>query len=120
MSGFFHEASDLLEKKKVSLQVKSPNNDDHSEDPDVIKMAVKFDKREYPPQITPKMHLLEWCRREKLVQPAYETEKDGSCPPAKVEEERRKIVIFTVRIRGQHRLQAVDAPSRVPQLGSRV
>ncbi|XP_032087202.1 tRNA-dihydrouridine(20) synthase [NAD(P)+]-like [Thamnophis elegans] len=74
MSSFFQEASDLLEKKKVLLQVKSPNNnDDHNEDTGVIKMAVKFDKREYPPQITPKMYLLEWCRKEKLPQPAYET-----------------------------------------------
>ncbi|KAG7232578.1 hypothetical protein INR49_001896 [Caranx melampygus] len=30
-------------------------------------------KREYPPQITPKMFLLEWSRREKLEQPLYET-----------------------------------------------
>ncbi|XP_045389396.1 tRNA-dihydrouridine(20) synthase [NAD(P)+]-like isoform X2 [Lemur catta] len=29
--------------------------------------------RAYPPQITPKMCLLEWCRREKLAQPVYET-----------------------------------------------
>ncbi|XP_012868121.1 PREDICTED: tRNA-dihydrouridine(20) synthase [NAD(P)+]-like [Dipodomys ordii] len=29
--------------------------------------------RAYPPQITPKMCLLEWCRREKLAQPLYET-----------------------------------------------
>ncbi|XP_045149582.1 tRNA-dihydrouridine(20) synthase [NAD(P)+]-like isoform X2 [Echinops telfairi] len=39
----------------------------------VIKMAVKFDRRAYPPQITPKMCLLEWCRREKLAQPVYQT-----------------------------------------------
>ncbi|XP_025021095.1 tRNA-dihydrouridine(20) synthase [NAD(P)+]-like isoform X2 [Python bivittatus] len=73
MSSFFQEASDFLEKKKVSLQVKNQNNDDYTEDTDVIKMAVRFDKREYPPQITPKMYLLEWCRKEKLLQPAYET-----------------------------------------------
>ncbi|XP_043841244.1 tRNA-dihydrouridine(20) synthase [NAD(P)+]-like isoform X2 [Dromiciops gliroides] len=29
--------------------------------------------RQYPPQITPKMCLLEWCRKEKLAQPVYET-----------------------------------------------
>ncbi|XP_074864638.1 tRNA-dihydrouridine(20) synthase [NAD(P)+]-like isoform X3 [Carettochelys insculpta] len=29
--------------------------------------------REYPPQITPKMYLLEWCRKEKHPQPVYET-----------------------------------------------
>lgn len=30
-------------------------------------------RREYPPQITPKMFLLEWSRKEKLEQPQYET-----------------------------------------------
>ena len=30
-------------------------------------------RRAYSPQITPKMCLLEWCRREKLAQPVYET-----------------------------------------------
>uniref|UniRef100_A0A665T2I4 DRBM domain-containing protein n=1 Tax=Echeneis naucrates TaxID=173247 RepID=A0A665T2I4_ECHNA len=42
-------------------------------DGDVTTMAVKFERREYPPQITPKMFLLEWSRREKLEQPQYET-----------------------------------------------
>lgn len=32
-----------------------------------------FPRRAYSPQITPKMYLLEWCRREKLAQPTYET-----------------------------------------------
>ncbi|KAG5273361.1 hypothetical protein AALO_G00150500 [Alosa alosa] len=41
-------------------------------DGDVITMPVRFEKREYPPQITPKMYLLEWSRREKLEQPVYE------------------------------------------------
>lgn len=40
---------------------------------DVLTMAVKFERREYPPQITPKMFLLEWSRKEKLEQPSYET-----------------------------------------------
>uniref|UniRef100_A0A672FKH6 tRNA-dihydrouridine(20) synthase [NAD(P)+]-like n=1 Tax=Salarias fasciatus TaxID=181472 RepID=A0A672FKH6_SALFA len=30
-------------------------------------------RREYPPQITPKMFLLEWSRKEKLEQPQYDT-----------------------------------------------
>ncbi|KAI3371356.1 hypothetical protein L3Q82_023552, partial [Scortum barcoo] len=42
-------------------------------DGDVTTMAVKFERREYPPQITPKMFLLEWSRKEKLEQPIYET-----------------------------------------------
>ncbi|TKS73881.1 tRNA-dihydrouridine(20) synthase [NAD(P)+]-like [Collichthys lucidus] len=41
-------------------------------DGDVTTMAVKFERREYPPQITPKMFLLEWSRKEKLEQPLYE------------------------------------------------
>ena len=32
-----------------------------------------YPRRAYSPQITPKMCLLEWCRREKLAQPVYET-----------------------------------------------
>ncbi|KAJ8272172.1 hypothetical protein COCON_G00110310 [Conger conger] len=47
--------------------------DDLTMEGDVATMPVRFDRREYPPQITPKMHLLEWSRREKLEQPAYET-----------------------------------------------
>uniref|UniRef100_A0A8C6M7P4 Dihydrouridine synthase 2 n=2 Tax=Nothobranchius furzeri TaxID=105023 RepID=A0A8C6M7P4_NOTFU len=42
-------------------------------DGDIITMAIKFERREYPPQITPKMFLLEWSRREKLEQPRYKT-----------------------------------------------
>lgn len=42
-------------------------------DGDVTTMAVRFERREYPPQITPKMFLLEWSRREKLEQPQYHT-----------------------------------------------
>ncbi|XP_048371641.1 tRNA-dihydrouridine(20) synthase [NAD(P)+]-like isoform X2 [Sphaerodactylus townsendi] len=73
MSGFYKETSALLEAKKASLETKNQVEDDQMEDADVIKMAVKFDKREYPPQITPKMCLLEWCRKEKHPQPVYET-----------------------------------------------
>uniref|UniRef100_UPI00254141F8 tRNA-dihydrouridine(20) synthase [NAD(P)+]-like n=1 Tax=Euleptes europaea TaxID=460621 RepID=UPI00254141F8 len=73
MSSFYKETSAILEVKKASLETKDRNEDDQMEDADVIKMAVKFDKREYPPQITPKMCLLEWCRKEKHPQPAYET-----------------------------------------------
>ncbi|XP_044290078.1 tRNA-dihydrouridine(20) synthase [NAD(P)+]-like isoform X2 [Varanus komodoensis] len=71
MSSFYQEASALLEAKRVSLEAKDQEEDE--EDADVIKMAVRFDKRDYPPQITPKMCLLEWCRKEKHLQPVYET-----------------------------------------------
>nr|XP_023646160.1 tRNA-dihydrouridine(20) synthase [NAD(P)+]-like [Paramormyrops kingsleyae] len=42
-------------------------------DGDVITLPVKFIRREYQPQITPKVCLLEWSRRERLEQPAYDT-----------------------------------------------
>lgn len=73
MSEFYEETTALFEAKKTSLETKKQDEDDQMEDPNVIKMAVRFDKREYPPQITPKMYLLEWCRKEKHPQPVYET-----------------------------------------------
>ncbi|KFO63123.1 tRNA-dihydrouridine(20) synthase [NAD(P)+]-like, partial [Corvus brachyrhynchos] len=73
MGDFYEETTAIFEAKKTSLESKTQDEDDQMEDPDVIKMAVRFDKREYPPQITPKMYLLEWCRKEKHPQPVYET-----------------------------------------------
>ncbi|XP_057889986.1 tRNA-dihydrouridine(20) synthase [NAD(P)+]-like isoform X2 [Melospiza georgiana] len=73
MGDFYEETTAIFEAKKTSLETKVQDEDDQTEDPDVIKMAVRFDKREYPPQITPKMYLLEWCRKEKHPQPVYET-----------------------------------------------
>ncbi|OXB76109.1 UNVERIFIED_CONTAM: hypothetical protein H355_000208 [Colinus virginianus] len=86
MSEFYEETTAIFEAKKTSLETKKQDEDDQMEDPDVIKMAVRFDNfledndlhssmymREYPPQITPKMYLLEWCRKEKHPQPVYET-----------------------------------------------
>ncbi|XP_010583050.1 PREDICTED: tRNA-dihydrouridine(20) synthase [NAD(P)+]-like isoform X2 [Haliaeetus leucocephalus] len=73
MADFYEETTAIFEAKKTSLETETQYEDDQMEDPDVIKMAVRFDKREYPPQITPKMYLLEWCRKEKHPQPVYET-----------------------------------------------
>ncbi|NXN08832.1 DUS2L synthase, partial [Indicator maculatus] len=73
MADFYEETLAIFEAKKTSLETETRDEDDQMEDPDVIKMAVRFDKREYPPQITPKMCLLEWCRKEKHPQPVYET-----------------------------------------------
>lgn len=39
----------------------------------MLMYPYSFSRRAYSPQITPKMCLLEWCRREKLAQPVYET-----------------------------------------------
>ncbi|XP_075621460.1 tRNA-dihydrouridine(20) synthase [NAD(P)+]-like isoform X3 [Balearica regulorum gibbericeps] len=73
MADFYEETTAVFKAKKTSLETETQDEDDQMEDPDVIKMAVRFDKREYPPQITPKMYLLEWCRKEKHPQPVYET-----------------------------------------------
>ncbi|XP_040981737.1 tRNA-dihydrouridine(20) synthase [NAD(P)+]-like isoform X3 [Aquila chrysaetos chrysaetos] len=73
MADFYEETTAIFEAKKTSSETETQGEDDQMEDPDVIKMAVRFDKREYPPQITPKMYLLEWCRKEKHPQPVYET-----------------------------------------------
>uniref|UniRef100_A0A8C3S3G0 Dihydrouridine synthase 2 n=1 Tax=Chelydra serpentina TaxID=8475 RepID=A0A8C3S3G0_CHESE len=73
MGSFYEETTAILEAKKASLKAKTQDEDEQMEDTDVIKMAVRFDKREYPPQITPKMYLLEWCRKAKHPQPVYET-----------------------------------------------
>ncbi|KAM6253034.1 tRNA-dihydrouridine(20) synthase [NAD(P)+]-like isoform 2-T2 [Porphyrio hochstetteri] len=73
MADFYEETTAVFEAKKTSLETEAQDEDDQMEDPDIIKMAVRFDRREYPPQITPKMYLLEWCRKEKHPQPVYET-----------------------------------------------
>ncbi|XP_074864637.1 tRNA-dihydrouridine(20) synthase [NAD(P)+]-like isoform X2 [Carettochelys insculpta] len=73
MTHLYEETTAFLEAKKASLKSMLEDEDDQMEDTDVIKMAVRYDKREYPPQITPKMYLLEWCRKEKHPQPVYET-----------------------------------------------
>ncbi|XP_070686475.1 tRNA-dihydrouridine(20) synthase [NAD(P)+]-like [Pempheris klunzingeri] len=68
----YRQTQDRLRTRRDGLQ--SSSQPDRPEvDGDVTSMAVKFERREYPPQITPKMFLLEWSRKEKLEQPAYET-----------------------------------------------
>ncbi|MBN3321087.1 DUS2L synthase, partial [Atractosteus spatula] len=73
LQDFWKETEDRLQHRQSTVPAKNLNTEDLSEDSDVIKMPVKFDRREYPPQITPKMFLLEWSRKEKLPQPVYET-----------------------------------------------
>ncbi|XP_039989482.1 tRNA-dihydrouridine(20) synthase [NAD(P)+]-like [Xiphias gladius] len=69
---FFQQTQEQLRSRRDALQSGS-QPDRPVLDGDVTTMAVKFERREYPPQITPKMFLLEWSRREKLEQPLYET-----------------------------------------------
>lgn len=75
LGAFYKETTRELEARRAQLLARSPEEtEEPAEDTSgVIKMAVKFDRRAYSPQITPKMCLLEWCRREKLAQPVYET-----------------------------------------------
>ncbi|KAG9352571.1 hypothetical protein JZ751_020985 [Albula glossodonta] len=73
MEEFYKETQTLLQAKQEALSTDNHYIDRPVMDGDVTTMPVRFDRREYPPQITPKMHLLEWSRREKLEQPVYET-----------------------------------------------
>ncbi|KAM8776606.1 tRNA-dihydrouridine(20) synthase [NAD(P)+]-like isoform 2-T4 [Rhynchonycteris naso] len=75
LGSFYEETTQELDSRRAELLAKTPKEaGELAEDTSgVIKMAVKFDRRAYSPQITPKMCLLEWCRREKLAQPVYET-----------------------------------------------
>lgn len=44
MGDFYEETTAIFEAKKASLETKVQDEDDQTEDPDVIKMAVRFDK----------------------------------------------------------------------------
>uniref|UniRef100_A0A8D3D6K3 Dihydrouridine synthase 2 n=1 Tax=Scophthalmus maximus TaxID=52904 RepID=A0A8D3D6K3_SCOMX len=68
---FYQQTQEQLRARRDALQSGSPP-DRPVVDGDVTTMTVKFERREYPPQITPKMFLLEWSRREKLESPLYE------------------------------------------------
>jgi len=75
LGAFYEEMTRELNTRRAELLARTPEAvGEPAEDPSgVIKMAVKFDRRAYSPQITPKMCLLEWCRKEKLAQPVYDT-----------------------------------------------
>uniref|UniRef100_A0A2K6KE99 Dihydrouridine synthase 2 n=2 Tax=Rhinopithecus TaxID=542827 RepID=A0A2K6KE99_RHIBE len=75
LGAFYEETTQELDAQRTKLSARtSEETGEPAEDTSgVIKMAVKFDRRAYPAHITPKMCLLEWCRREKLAQPVYET-----------------------------------------------
>ncbi|KAB0382917.1 hypothetical protein FD755_004834 [Muntiacus reevesi] len=75
LGAFYEETTRELDARRAKLLARSPEEaEGPAEDTSgIVKMAIKFDRRAYSPQITPKMCLLEWCRREKLAQPVYET-----------------------------------------------
>ncbi|KAM9377751.1 tRNA-dihydrouridine(20) synthase [NAD(P)+]-like isoform 2-T2 [Pholidichthys leucotaenia] len=66
---FYLQTQEQLQARRDALQ-SSREPDRPVMEGDVTTMAIR---REYPPQITPKMFLLEWSRKEKLEQPLYET-----------------------------------------------
>nr|XP_019966338.1 PREDICTED: tRNA-dihydrouridine(20) synthase [NAD(P)+]-like [Paralichthys olivaceus] len=68
---FYQQTQEQLRTRRDTLQ-SSSQPDRPVMDGDVTTMAVKFERREYPPQITPKMFLLEWSRKEKVEQPLYD------------------------------------------------
>ncbi|CAN2391821.1 tRNA dihydrouridine synthesis, partial [Pristimantis euphronides] len=74
MSTFYKSWQLSQEARKASLNINSQENleiyNDNEENHD-IQMPVKFERKDYFPQVTPKMFLLEWCRKEKLSQPVY-------------------------------------------------
>ncbi|XP_012586240.1 PREDICTED: tRNA-dihydrouridine(20) synthase [NAD(P)+]-like isoform X2 [Condylura cristata] len=73
LGAFYEETTQQLDARRAEFLAKTPKGEPAEDSCGVIKMAVKFDRRAYSPQVTPKMCLLEWCRREKLAQPVYET-----------------------------------------------
>ncbi|XP_036399616.1 tRNA-dihydrouridine(20) synthase [NAD(P)+]-like [Megalops cyprinoides] len=70
---FYKDTRNYLLARQEALNANTQPADCLTMDGDVTTMPVRFDRKEYPPQITPKMHLLEWSRREKLEQPVYMT-----------------------------------------------
>lgn len=75
MTDFYNKTSAELEARKAALQTNGDQPQLPRLEEDVLTMPVRFERRDYPAQITPKMYLLEWSRKEKLDQPVYETEQ---------------------------------------------
>ncbi|KAG8437786.1 hypothetical protein GDO86_008479 [Hymenochirus boettgeri] len=78
MIAFFKKIRNEQETKKAELECAGlvntmPVEGWSEEDQNIIQIPIRFDKREYSSQLTPKMLLLEWCRMEKLPQPVYQT-----------------------------------------------
>ncbi|KAM4017328.1 tRNA-dihydrouridine(20) synthase [NAD(P)+]-like isoform 2-T2 [Anomaloglossus baeobatrachus] len=77
MTSFYESCQLSQERKKVSLNVSIQEtqitDNDNEENHDTVQMPVKFERKDYLPQVTPKMFLLEWCRKEKFPQPVYYT-----------------------------------------------
>ncbi|KAM9815483.1 tRNA-dihydrouridine(20) synthase [NAD(P)+]-like [Syngnathus typhle] len=70
---FQQTQAELEARRDALLSPERRRGDVIAMDGDVTTMALKFQRREYPPQLTPKMFLLEWSRRQKMEQPTYQT-----------------------------------------------
>ncbi|KAM5138170.1 tRNA-dihydrouridine(20) synthase [NAD(P)+]-like [Mantella aurantiaca] len=76
MTTFYERNTSSQEARKESLNINQgflEVDDNNEENIGATQLSVKFERKDYLPQVTPKMVLLEWCRREKLPQPIYQT-----------------------------------------------
>ncbi|XP_071973878.1 tRNA-dihydrouridine(20) synthase [NAD(P)+]-like isoform X1 [Engystomops pustulosus] len=75
MTSFYESCQLSQEARKGFLNINETieAENDNTENYDTVQLPVKFEKKDYLPQVTPKMFLLEWCRKEKLPQPVYYT-----------------------------------------------
>ncbi|XP_078525185.1 tRNA-dihydrouridine(20) synthase [NAD(P)+]-like isoform X2 [Lissotriton helveticus] len=73
LGNFYDDMTAMLQSRKEAMAAQKQEDENQDLDPDIVHMAVKFDRLEYIPQLTPKMYLLEWCRKKQLPQPVYET-----------------------------------------------
>ncbi|XP_075044923.1 tRNA-dihydrouridine(20) synthase [NAD(P)+]-like isoform X2 [Mixophyes fleayi] len=76
LTTFYEHCRLSQQARKASLDMgvqETPETDCNEENDGIVRLPIKFERKEYVPQITPKMFLLEWCRKEKLPQPLYQT-----------------------------------------------
>ncbi|XP_034143958.1 tRNA-dihydrouridine(20) synthase [NAD(P)+]-like isoform X2 [Esox lucius] len=70
---YYKKTQAELQTRRDAIQTNRGDPNHPVLDGDVTTMRVKFERREYPGEFSPKMFLLEWSRKENLEQPAYET-----------------------------------------------
>uniref|UniRef100_A0A674AWP9 Dihydrouridine synthase 2 n=1 Tax=Salmo trutta TaxID=8032 RepID=A0A674AWP9_SALTR len=70
---YYKKTQAELQARREAIQTNHNHPDQPVLDGDVTTMRVKFERREYPGEFSPKMFLLEWSRKENLEQPRYET-----------------------------------------------
>ncbi|XP_024235786.1 tRNA-dihydrouridine(20) synthase [NAD(P)+]-like isoform X2 [Oncorhynchus tshawytscha] len=70
---YYKKTQAELQARREAIQTNHNHPNQPVLDGDVTTMHVKFERREYPGEFSPKMFLLEWSRKENLEQPRYET-----------------------------------------------